>query len=139
MGNFNLLDPISKICQVKPDNVMNLDHLLILLNEIDIDNVNQEAKQSLENYLKRLVENIFKLQYWELEKGRNYKYWQTMVSNSRSNIQKLIKCSPSLRRYMEQIYPKLYQDAVNLCQYEFYIPRNMSIELEQILENNYFG
>jgi hypothetical protein len=118
---------------------MNLDYLLILLNEIDIDDADRQEKQSLESYLKRLVENIFKLQYWELEKGRNYKYWQAMVSNSRNDIQKSIQCSPRLRKYLEQIYPKLYQDAVNLCQIEFYIPKNMSIELEEILQNNYFG
>lgn len=118
---------------------MNLDHLLILLSEIDIDNIGQKEKQSLESYLKRLLENIFKLQYWELEQGRNYKYWQTMVSNSRNDLKKLIQCSPFLRKYLEQVYPKLYQDAVSLCQIEFYIPRNMSIELDQILDNNYFG
>lgn len=121
---------------------MNLDYLLILLNEIEIDNIDntgQEKKQSLESHLKRLVENIFKLQYWELETGRNYKYWQAMVSNSRNDIQKLVQFSPTLRRYMEQIYPKLYQDAINLCQIEFYIPQNMSIGLEEILDNNYFG
>lgn len=118
---------------------MNLDHLLVLLNEIDIDHISQQEKHSLENYLKRLVENIFKLQYWELEQGRNYRYWQTMVSNSRHDIQKLIDRSPCLKKYLEQIYPKLYQETVNLCQMEFYIPKNVSIELEQILENNYFG
>lgn len=118
---------------------MNLDYLLTLLGEIEIDHTGQEKKQSLESHLKRLVENIFKLQYWELETGRNYKYWQTMVSNSRNDIKKLIQCSPCLRKYMEQVYPKLYQDAVSLCQIEFYIPRNMSIELEEILDSNYFG
>ncbi|MEY2834029.1 MAG: hypothetical protein RLZZ574_3289, partial [Cyanobacteriota bacterium] len=30
---------------------MNLDHLLILLSEIDIDNVGQQEKQSLESSL----------------------------------------------------------------------------------------
>jgi Domain of unknown function DUF29 len=118
---------------------MNLDYLLILLSEIEIDHTGQEKKQSLESHLKRLVENIFKLQYWELETGRNYKYWQVMVSNSRNDIQKLVQFSPTLRRYMEQIYPKLYQEAINLSQIEFYIPQNMSIGLEEILDNNYFG
>jgi hypothetical protein len=121
---------------------MNLEHLLIMLNEID-DAVQQEKlsleRHFLESYLKQLVENIFKLQYWELETGRNYQNWQTMVSNSRDEIQKLIKGNPSHRKYMEQIYPTLYQNVVNLWQYEFFIPKNISIELKQILDKSYFG
>jgi hypothetical protein len=68
---------------------MNLDHLLILLSEIDIDNAGQQEKQSLESYLKRLLENIFRLQYWELEQGRNYKYWHIWNKYIQNSIKML--------------------------------------------------
>ena len=116
---------------------MNLDHLLVLLDEID--SVGKEEKQMLESLLEKLIENLFKLLYWELERGRDYRYWQTVVSNSRSSIQKLIEYRPCLQKHIENIYPKLYQNAVNAWQDEFYIPSNVSIELEQILENGYYG
>ena len=75
---------------------MNLDNLLVLLNEID--NATQLEKQLLDSYLERLVENILKLQYWEMEKGRDYKHWQTMVSDSRDCIKELLQHSPSPER-----------------------------------------
>ena len=116
---------------------MNLDSLLGLLNEID--DSNQKEKQSLESYLERLIENIFKLQYWELEQGRDYQYWKTAVLNSRNAIKQIIRNNLSLIEYMEQIYPKVYQNAVKVGKSEFYIPENTSIRLEQILDKNYFG
>jgi hypothetical protein len=116
---------------------MNLDYLLVLLNEID--HVCQSEKNSLESSLKQLVENIFKLQYWELEQGRNYRHWQSMIVSSRSCIQKLLQYNPSLQKHLENIYPQLYQDAVHTWQVEFYIPKNIPIELEKILDQNYFG
>ena len=109
----------------------------MLLDEIDC--VSQAEKQSLESCLRQLVENIFKLQYWELEQGRNYKQWQSMVFDSRNCIQKSLRNNPKIKEYLETIYPILYQDAVNTSQTQFYIPNNVPIELEQILDKNYFG
>lgn len=109
----------------------------MLLGEIDC--VSQSEKQSLESGLRQLVENIFKLQYWELEQGRDYKQWQSMVSDSRNCIQKSLQNNPNLKKYLETIYPILYRNAVNTSQTQFYIPNDVPIELEQILDNNYFG
>lgn len=116
---------------------MDSNYLLTLLKEID--HATQQEQRSLESYLERLVENIIKLQYWELEKGRNYKYWQTVVFNSRNSIIRLLKRSPSLKRYIEQIYPEIYQNAVKIGNFDFYIPENTAIKLEEILDRSYFG
>ena len=116
---------------------MNLDRFLMLLNEID--DVDRVEIASLESSLRQLVENIFKLQYWELERGRNYRDWQSIISSSRGCIQTLLQNNPSLIKYIERIYPKLYRDAVDALQSQFYIPENMPIELERILDKNYFG
>ena len=116
---------------------MNLDHLQMLLEEID--SVSQSEIASLESSLRQLVENIFKLQYWELEQGRNYRDWQSTISNARGCIQILLRNNPSLRKYLEKIYPKLYRDTTNILRSQFYIPENMPIKLERILDKNYFG
>jgi len=129
---------MSEIHQVEQDDYfMSLDYLLTLLGEID--NASQQEKQSLENNLRRLVEHLLKLQYWELETGRNYKYWQIVVFNSRNSIQGLIKRNPSLKRYMKKIYPEVYQNAFKVGNSEFYIPENFPIELDHILMKSYFG
>ena len=116
---------------------MNLDRFLMLLSEID--DVDRIEIASLESNLRQLVENIFKLQYWELEQGRNYRDWQSIISRSRGCIETLLQNHPSLRTYIKKIYPKLYQEAVKTLQSQFYIPENMPIELELILDKNYFG
>ena len=129
---------MSKIHQVKQDdNFKSLDYLLTLLNEID--NASQEEKRSLEHHLRRLVRYLLKLQYWELEAGRNYKYWQIVVFNSRNSIQGLIKRNPSLKKYMQNVYPEIYQNAFMIGNLDFYIPENFSIDLDQILTKRYFG
>lgn len=119
------------------DYFMSLDYLLTLLSEIDI--ASQQDKISLGNHLGKLVEHLLKLQYWELESGRNYKYWQVVVFNSRNSIKELIKLNPSLKIYMEKIYPEVYQDALSTVDLEFYVPKNFPIELDQILSKTFFG
>ena len=105
----------------------------------EIEDMGKSEKRSLESYLERLVEHILKLKYWEAEKARNYKHWQVEVVNFRNRIFRLLDRSPSLKNYMEQIYPKLFEDAVSAQQIEFTIPQNSFIELKQILEKDYFG
>ena len=116
---------------------MDLDRLLILLDEID--DHSQREKKLLKSSLERLVENIFKLQYWEMEKGRDFHHWQMTIFDSRNAIQLLLQKSPNLRKYLELIYPQLYRDAIDYWQAEFYIPPNVPIELELILQKNYYG
>lgn len=131
-------DP-SKI-YVQPYNTlseMDLDYLLVLLDEID-DN-SQPQKKLLESSLTRLVENIFKLQYWETETGRDYQHWQTIAADSRQTIQTTLQQNPRLKKYLERIYPKIYHHTIEMYRAEFYVPENSTIELEQILQPDYFG
>ena len=105
----------------------------------EIEDMGKSEKRSLESYLERLVEHILKLKYWEAEKARNYKHWQVEVVNFRNRIFRLLDRSPSLKNYMEQIYPRVFDDAVSAQQIEYTIPQDSFIELKQILEKDYFG
>ena len=105
----------------------------------EIEDMGKSEKRSLESYLERLVEHILKLKYWEAEKARNYKHWQVEVVNFRNRISRLLDRSPSLKNYMEQIYPRVFEDAVSAQQIEFTIPQDNFIELKQILKKDYFG
>lgn len=105
----------------------------------EIEDMGKSEKRALESYLERLVEHILKLKYWEAEKARNYKHWQVEVVNFRNRISRLLDRSPSLKNYMEQIYPRVFEDAVSAQQIEFTIPQDNFIELKQILEKDYFG
>ncbi|MGL5871597.1 MAG: DUF29 domain-containing protein [Xenococcaceae cyanobacterium] len=105
----------------------------------EIEDMGKSEKRSLDSYLERLVEHILKLKYWEAEKEQNYKHWQVEVVNFRNRIYRLLDRSPSLKNYMEHIYPKIFNDAVSAQQIEFTIPQDNFIELKQILKKDYFG
>ncbi|MGK7898500.1 MAG: DUF29 domain-containing protein, partial [Xenococcus sp. (in: cyanobacteria)] len=75
----------------------------------------------------------------ETEKERNYKHWQVEVVNFRNRIFRLLDRSPSLKNYMQNIYPKIFNDAVSAQQIEFTIPQDNFIELKEILKKDYFG
>lgn len=105
----------------------------------EIDDMGKSEKRSLESYLERLVEHILKLQYWHQHRDRNYKHWQVEVVNFRNRIKRLLKRSPSLKRYMEEIYVEVYQDVVDSQKIEFDIPEDNFIELEKMMKKDYFG
>jgi DNA-directed RNA polymerase subunit F len=105
----------------------------------EIEDMGKSEKRSLESYLERLIEHILKIKYWEAEKVRNYKHWQVEVVNFRNRILRLLDRSPSVKNYMEEIYPKIFDDAVSAQQIEFTIPQDSFVELKQILKKDYFG
>ncbi|MDJ0681700.1 MAG: DUF29 domain-containing protein [Xenococcaceae cyanobacterium MO_167.B52] len=133
--DFNLwIEQMTTVLRTRDIEAMDWQNLLE-----EIEDMGKSEKRSLESYLERLVEHILKLKYWEAEKPRNYKHWQVEVVNFRNRISRLLDRSPSLKNYMEQIYPKVFEDAVSAQQIEFSIPQNSFIELEQILKKDYFG
>lgn len=133
--DFNLwIEEVKTAIQNKDAEAMDWDNLLD-----EIDDMGKSEKRSLESYLELLVAHILKLKYWETERERNYKHWQVEVVNCRKRIQRLLKRSPSLKTYMEEVYPEIYQDVVDTWQIEFDIPKKTSISLEEILVKDYFG
>ena len=133
--DFNLwIEEVKTAIQNKDAEAMDWDNLLA-----EIDDMGKSEKRSLESYLELLVAHILKLKYWETERERNYKHWQVEVVNFRKRIQRLLKRSPSLKTYMEEVYPEIYQDVVDTWQIEFDIPKKTSISLKEILAKDYFG
>ena len=105
----------------------------------EIDDMGKSEKRSLERYLQRLIEHILKLQYWESEKERNYKHWQSEVINFRNLIKRLLKRNPSFNRYMEDVYQELFENAIARLKVEFEIPPNSFVELKTMMSDDYFG
>jgi hypothetical protein len=104
----------------------------------EIDDMGKSEKRSLESYLERLVAHVLKLQYWEAEKERNYKHWKVEIINFRRRIKRLIKQNPSFNSLLAEIYPEVFQDVVDAWRIEFDIPKNSFIELEQIMQEDFF-
>lgn len=105
----------------------------------EIEDMGRSQKNALESYLQRLIEQILKLRYWEQEKARCYRGWRSEVVNFRNRIKRILKKNPSLKNYLTEQYPEIYQDAIATMSQQFDIPSEKMIESEKILEDNYFG
>lgn len=47
--------------------------------------------------------------------------------------------NPSLKNYLQSEYHDLYQDAIATMMFDFEIPPDSFVEVEQILQDGYFG
>lgn len=109
----------------------------ILLDEID--DMGASQKRALDSYMQRLIEHILKLKYWNSEVPRCRNGWMAEVSNFRSRINRILKKNPSLKNYLASEYRDIYQDATKAMKLLFKIPENDFIDLEIIMQDDYFG
>jgi len=105
----------------------------------EIEDMGKSEKRSLDSYMQRLIEHILKLKYWysEVDKCRNG--WKSEVSNFRNRIKRILKKNPSLKSYLEREYKDIYLDAVKNMAFNFDIPEDNFVQLEQIINEEYFG
>ena len=119
------------------------------LDALDWENLIEEVldlsrrdKRKMESLLMRLIEHLLKLGYWESEKERNKGHWQGEIANFRKQIKKELKASPSLKRYLEDIFDESYQDGRDIASKRSQLPletfpKNPIASLEQILDENW--
>ncbi|MGI0479662.1 DUF29 domain-containing protein [Geminocystis sp. CENA526] len=119
------------------------------LDSLDWENLIEEVlglsrsdKRKLESLLMRLIEHLLKLGYWETEKERNRGHWEGEIRNFRKQIKKELKVSPSLKRYLHEIFEESYQDSREIVCDKSQLPMSIFPEkpiapLEQILDENW--
>lgn len=112
---------------------MDWDNLLA-----EIEDMGASQKRALRSYTKRLVEHILKLQYWQEEK-RNFNHWKAEVVNFRDEISQILKDSPSLKNYLRENYRDWFDSSVRSKNKEFVIPTDCFVELDKILEKDFFA
>ena len=124
---------VTKIQQQDLDG-MDWDNLLD-----EIEDMGASQKRALDSYTQRLIEHVLKLKYWTSEVERCRDGWMVEVTNFRSRINRILKKNPSLKNYLASEYLDIYQDAIKAMRLLFEIPKNELIELEQIMQDDYFG
>ena len=133
--DFNLwIEQIKLKIQQQDLKDMDWDNLLD-----EIDDMGASQKRALDSYTQRLIEHILKLKYWQSEVERCRNGWMVEVTNFRSRINRILKKNPSLKNYLVSEYSDIYHDAVKAMALLFEIPKNELIELEQIMQDDYFG
>lgn len=133
--DFNLwIEKIKEAIQNRDFENMDWENLLD-----EIDDMGKSEKRSLDSYMQRLIEHILKLKYWKEEQERCRKGWQQEVVNFRNRINRILKKNPSLKNYLKSEYLDIYQDAISVVAFDFDIPQESFVEIEQIMKDDYFG
>lgn len=86
--------------------------------DLDLDNLIEEIesmgrseKRELASRLMVLIEHLLKLKYWTSERNDNARGWSNTVIEQRKQIQLILRDSPSLKRWLPELWTMAYQDA----------------------------
>jgi hypothetical protein len=104
-----------------------------------IEDMGASEKRALRSYVKRLIEHILKLQYWDSKRKYNQSHWEKEVVNFREEIGDILKESPSLENYLTDNYQDWYKKSLKAMKKEFLIPDESFVSLSDILREDYFG
>jgi Domain of unknown function DUF29 len=85
---------------------------------LDWDNLAEEIegfvrsdRRSLKSFLRNALLHMLELAYWEAEQERNQRLWRQHLMNARSEMVAILEDSPSLERYIGDIFEQTYQAA----------------------------
>ncbi|NCO74570.1 MAG: DUF29 domain-containing protein [Cyanobacteria bacterium] len=119
------------------------------LDSLDWDNLIEEVldlsrrdKRKLESLLMRLIEHLLILKYWDLERERNRGHWQGEIINFRKQIKRILKDSPSLKPYLQDVFEECYQNGRDIAYQHSLLtldtfPVAPIASIEQILDENW--
>ncbi len=131
-----VLDIVEKL---KNQDFDNIDWENLIEEVADLSGRDRDAVESL---LMRLIEHLLKLGYWESERERNRGHWEGEITNFRVQIKRKLKKSPSLKRYLKEIFDKCYADSRKIVSKRSQLPLDHFPEkpianLEEILDENW--
>jgi uncharacterized protein (UPF0210 family) len=104
----------------------------------EIDDMGKSQKRAVESLLLRLTEHLLKLKYWEAEKERNKKHWQSEVVNFRVLLRKRLKESPSLKSNLPEMYVEILADSKQSISKLFDLLAATELTLAQVLDEDWF-
>jgi len=109
----------------------------------EVSDLSRREKKKLKSLLKKLIEHLLKLKYWQSEQRRNQGHWQAEITNFRQLIGDELEDSPSLKPYLQQIYPQCYEEARIITSQRSQLPLETFPEkpiapLNQVLDGNWF-
>jgi hypothetical protein len=109
----------------------------------EIDSMGKSQKNVLKSLLTVLIEHLLKLIYWETEKDRNANHWSREITAFRQQICDLLADSPSLKPYIQEIFPESYDFARRRVARAMgmkisFFPEIPDFTLEQTLDDDWF-
>lgn len=119
------------------------------LSQVDLENLIEEIeslgrneKHAISSYLMQLCEHLLKIKHWEFEREMCLRGWKREVINLRLQLQEALEDSPSLRLFLQDIFPKQYKNGrklfLNASELEAkLIPEAPDFTLEQALDEDW--
>ncbi|MBJ7898796.1 MAG: DUF29 family protein [Cyanobacteria bacterium RI_101] len=109
----------------------------------EVIDLSRRDKKKLKSLLRLLVEHLLKLTYWENEIENNRGHWEAEITNFRKLIQDELTDSPSLKRYLQEVWQECYQDGREIAAKRSSLPLSAFPEtpianLEQALDKDWF-
>ncbi|ANV89727.1 DUF29 domain-containing protein [Picosynechococcus sp. PCC 8807] len=83
----------------------------------EIEALGKREKRELESRLSTLFEHALKRKYVPLEEC--YRGWEVTLRRAQKEILKILRDSPSLKGYMQNIFLECYQEALENMQIEY--------------------
>lgn len=108
----------------------------------EIESLGRSEKHAISSYLMRLCEHLLKIKYWESERESCFRGWDLEVTNFRLQIQAQLEISPSLKSFLQDNFPKQYQNGRKLFLKASrldskIIPEEPDFTLEQALDEDW--
>ncbi|WP_013323045.1 DUF29 domain-containing protein [Gloeothece verrucosa] len=108
----------------------------------EIESMGRSEKQELESRLTTIIEHLLKLIYWTEELEYNSRGWRGTVIEQRRQLKRLLKKSPSLQSYLNEMFLECYQDAREDTLQKYELPQEMfptvpAFTVEDILNSEY--
>ena len=85
----------------------------------EIFSLAKSEKFSLESYIERLIAHLLKEKF---QPENNCKSWKRSILDSRIKIQRILRNSPSLKRFIPEIIKDEYPHAINWASQETELP-----------------
>jgi hypothetical protein len=126
--------------QTMVEKLKNQDYLNVDWDNLieEIEDMGRSQKRAVESLLLRLTEHLLKLKYWEAEKERNQKHWQSEVVNFRVLLRKRLKESPSLKANLAEMYAEILADSKRSLSKLFDLPEQIELTLTQVIDEDWF-
>jgi hypothetical protein len=106
----------------------------------EIEGLVRSDRRALKSYLENALLHMLELAYWDAERERNQRQWRLHLKNARRGMAVLLEDSPSLARYLADIFDHSYQaargDAEILIEGE--LPQNCEWTLEQVRNDDFY-
>jgi hypothetical protein len=104
-----------------------------------IDEIEDMARSDRRSLKSNLVVILTHLLKWQFQPERRSSSWQASIVEHRRRVRDLLKDSPSLKPYFEEVFAECYEDAIELASIETGLPtstfpRSSPYSSAQVLE-----